>query len=260
MGKEVRLNRITEQGKMVCVPMDHGLSSGPIEGLINIDSAVRKVEEGGATAVILHKGIIKALKRPPRLGLIMHVSGSTSLGTTPNWKVGVGSVEEALLSGADGVSVHINIGGDNEQEMLTEIGFTADECDRWGIPLLAMMYPRGRNITDPFDPEVVAHVTRIGGELGADIVKTTYTGNPDSFREVVRACPVPVVIAGGPKADTDRTVLEMVAGAMEAGAIGVTFGRNVFQHRDPTAMTKALSLIIKEGTSVKEALEELEHD
>ncbi len=256
-GKEVRFSRITEEGKMVCVPMDHGLSSGPIEGLIDTESAIRKVEEGGATAVIIHKGIIKALKRPPRMGLIMHVSGSTGLGTTPNWKVGVGSVEEALLLGADGVSVHVNIGGDNEQEMLAEMGYVADECDRWGMPLLAMMYPRGRNIKDPFAPEVVAYVTRIGAELGADIVKTTYTGDTDSFREVVRACSVPVVIAGGPKAETDRMVLEMVAGAMEAGAIGVTFGRNVFQHRNPTAMTRALSVIIKKGVSVEEALEEL---
>lgn len=259
-GKDVRLARITDGGKMVCVPMDHGLSSGPIKGLEDMELAVKRVEMGGGTAVVVHKGIIKQLEKPPKLGLIMHLSGSTSLGTTPNWKVRVGSVEEALFLGADAVSVHINIGGENEAEMISKLGAVADECDRWGVPLLAMMYPRGKNIQNSMDPEVVAHVTRIGGELGADIVKTAYTGDPDSFKRVVRGCPSKVVIAGGPKAGTEREVLEMVVGAMEAGAIGVTFGRNVFQHSNPVAMLRALSMIIKEGASVEEALGELKHD
>ncbi|MFB0543578.1 MAG: 2-amino-3,7-dideoxy-D-threo-hept-6-ulosonate synthase [Candidatus Bathyarchaeia archaeon] len=257
-GKEIRLARITDGGKMVCVPMDHGLSSGPIKGLEDMKLAVKRVEMGGGTAVILHKGIIKQLEKPPKLGLIMHLSGSTSLGTIPNWKVRVGSVEEALFLGADAVSVHVNIGGDYEAEMLSKLGDVADECDQWGVPLLAMMYPRGKNIQNAMDPEVVAHVTRIGGELGADIVKTTYTGDPDSFKRVVESCPSKVVIAGGPKADTAREVLEIVAGAMEAGAIGVTFGRNVFQHSNPVAMLRALSMIVKEGASVEETLGELE--
>lgn len=256
-GKEVRFNRITDRGRMICIPMDHGLSMGPIKGLEDMRDIIEKVEAGGATAIIVHKGIIRMLEKPPRMGLIMHISGSTSLGV-PSWKVRVGSVEEAILLGADGVSVHVNIGGEDEPWMLEKLGEVADECDRWGMPFLAMMYPRGKNIKDPMDPEVIAHVTRIGGELGADIVKTTYTGDPDSFKRVVKSCPSPVVIAGGPKMDTDRAVLEMVAGAMEAGAIGVTFGRNVFQHRKPTAIVKALSAIIREGTSVDEALEVME--
>jgi len=259
-GKDVRLARITNGGKMVCVPMDHGLSSGSIKGLEDMELAVKRVEMGGGTAVVVHKGIIKRLEKPPKLGLIMHLSGSTSLGTTPNWKVRVGSVEEALFLGADAVSVHVNIGGDYEAEMLSKFGAVADECDQWGVPLLAMMYARGRNIQNPMDPEVVTHVTRIGGELGADIVKTTYTGDPDSFKRVVKSCPSKVVIAGGPKAETSREVLEMVAGAMEAGAIGVTFGRNVFQHSNPVEMLRAFSRIIKEGASIEEALGELEHD
>ncbi|MFQ5712192.1 MAG: 2-amino-3,7-dideoxy-D-threo-hept-6-ulosonate synthase [Candidatus Geothermarchaeales archaeon] len=255
-GKELRTSRITERGKMICVPMDHGISIGPVKGIKDIESTINRVQEGGATAVIVHKGIIKSLSKPPGLGLIMHLSGSTSLGV-PNWKVRVGSVEEAVLLGVDGVSVHVNIGDEKEPEMLAKLGQVADDCDRWGMPFLAMMYPRGKNIKDPNDPEVVAHVTRVAGELGADIVKTTYTGDPDSFRDVVRSSPVPVVIAGGPKCETEKEVLEMVAGAMEAGAMGVTFGRNVFQHDKPTAVVRALSMVIKEGASVDEALEAL---
>lgn len=259
-GKDIRLTKITDSGKMICVPMDHGLSLGPIKGLENMELAIKRVEMGGGTAIIVHKGIIQQLQNPPKMGLIMHLSGSTSLGTYPNWKTRVGSVDEALFLGADAVSIHVNIGGDHEAEMLSKFGTVAKECNRWGVPLLAMMYPRGKNIQNPLDPDVVAHVTRIGGELGADIVKTTYTGDPDSFKQVVKSCPSKVVIAGGPKAETDRQVLEMVAGAMEAGAIGVTFGRNVFQHSNPVAMLHALSTIIREGATAEEAFGELEND
>ncbi len=255
IGKRVRFKRITDRNKMICVPMDHGVSSGPIKGIERIYETIRKVEEGGATAIIVHKGIIRNLKDPPNLGIIVHLSGSTSLGTKPNFKVQVGSVEEAIYLGADAVSVHINIGGENEPEMLEKIGGIADACDAYGLPLVAMMYARGRNIKDPYNPSTVAHVTRIGGELGADIVKTTYTGNPETFRKVVESSPVPVVIAGGPKMETEREVFEMVEGAMEAGAIGVTFGRNVFQHEKPEAMLKALRTIIMDKTGVDEALE-----
>ena len=257
LGKKIRLKRILENGKMLCIPMDHGLSSGPLKGIENMDKIIQKIELGGATSTVLNKGIIKSLNHLPNLGLIMHLSGSTSLGNTPNWKVKVGDVKEALKLGADGVSVHINIGGDNEPEMLSKLAEIANESDTWGVPFLAMMYPRGENLKSPHDPETIAHVTRIGAELGADIVKTTYTGDPDSFRLVVESCPVPVVIAGGPKMNSDTEVLEMVEGAMEAGAIGVTFGRNVFQHKNPTSIVKALSMLIKQKTSVNEALEAL---
>lgn len=256
-GKEVRLNRITDDGRMLCVPMDHGVSSGPIRGVEDPEKTIHQVEKGGATSVITHKGIIRSLTHPRKLGLIMHLSASTSLGSTPNWKTRVGGVEEAVSLGADAVSVHINVGGDREPEMLSKMGAVAASCERWGMPLLAMMYPRGENLDDPYDPQVVAHVTRIGGELGADIVKTPYTGDPDSFETVVRGSPVPVVIAGGPKAETDVEVLSMVEGAVEAGAVGVTFGRNVFQHSSPAALVRSLSHIIKDGLSSEEALEVL---
>jgi len=255
--KGIRLSRITREGKMLCVPMDHGVTSGPIEGIVEIYETIKKVSRGGATAVILHKGILKNMPEIPRIGLIMHVSASTSLGPYPNLKVLVGGVEEAVRIGADAVSAHVNVGNREEPRMLEDLGLLADECDEWGMPLIAMMYPRGEKVEDPMDPEVVAHAARIGAELGADLVKTVYTGDPDTFKRVVKGCPVPVVIAGGPKASNDREVLEMAKGAMEAGAAGVTFGRNVFQHRDPEAMTRALAKIVFEGASVDEALEVL---
>ncbi|MEM3383599.1 MAG: 2-amino-3,7-dideoxy-D-threo-hept-6-ulosonate synthase [Nitrososphaerales archaeon] len=256
-GKKIRLDRITSNGKMICVPMDHGISIGPVKGLIDMDYIIKKVSEGGATAILVHKGIIRSLKEPPKIGMIMHLTGSTNLSLAPNRKVQVGFVEEAIRLGADAVSVHINIGCKEEHEMLEILGNLADECDAWGMPLIAMMYPRGENIKDPNNPEVVAHVARVGAELGADIIKTVYTGDPESFRRVVKGCPVPIVIAGGPKSETDRDVLEMAYGAIRAGAIGVAFGRNVFQHDHPDAIVRALKMIIMQGKSVEETLEVL---
>ena len=254
-GKQVRLSRITSNGRMLCVPFDHGVSIGPVKGLDTISETIEKVEQGGATAILVHKGIIRTLAKPARVGVIMHLSASTSLGLAPNRKVWVASVEEAIRLGADAVSVHVNVGSKEEPEMLVKLGTVADECDKWQIPFIAMMYPRGEGIKDPNDPDTLAHVARIGAELGADIVKTPYTGDTDSFRKVVRGCPAPVVIAGGPKSDSDHEVLQTASGAMKAGAYGVTFGRNVFQHEDPVKMVRALSLVVLENRSVEDALE-----
>lgn len=123
------------------------------------------------------------------------------------------------------------------------------------MPLLAMMYPRGRKIEDEHRADYIAHVARVGAELGADVVKTSYTGDPDSFREVVEGCPVPVVIAGGPRTDTEAEFLQMVADAIGAGGRGVAIGRNVFQHQDPTLITRRISSIVHHGATVEEALE-----
>ncbi|MBN2153341.1 MAG: fructose-bisphosphate aldolase, partial [Candidatus Lokiarchaeota archaeon] len=158
---------------------------------------------------------------------------------------------------ADAVSIHINIGDTDEPEMLQEMGDISSMCRFWGMPLVAMMYPRGPNIKIEHDPEVVNIAARVGAELGADIVKTNYTGNVDSFKEIVKGTPAPVIIAGGPKMNTVRDILTMVHEAViEAGAVGVAMGRNVWQSDDPTRMVQALSKIINENWTVDETLKE----
>ena len=254
-GKRVRLSRITEDGRMLCVPMDHGVSSGPIKGVDRIRETIRRLEGAGVTAILVHKGVLKSLPEPVKTGIIMHASASTSLSTSPNWKVRVASVEEAIRLGADAVSVHVNLGNRDEQNMLMKLGAIADECDRWGIPLIAMMYPRGENVKDPKDPMTIAHAARVGAELGADIVKAPMPSfDPEDIRIIVEGCPVPVVAAGGPRMDDDRKVLELAKAVVDAGGIGVTFGRNVFQHERPELMARALRAIIIEGSGVEEAL------
>ncbi len=261
LGKKVRLERIMNRKteRTVIVPMDHGISKGPIEGLQDMSGAVNKVAEGGANAVLLHKGIVRAGHRGygQDIGLIVHLSGSTTLGPDPNHKITVASVEEALRMSADAVSVHVNIGAENEPQQLREMGRIADECNRWGMPLIAMMYPRGEKVENEFDADAVSHAARVGAELGADIVKTNFTQTVSSFRSVTKGCPVPVVIAGGPKADTDKKILEMASKSIRAGGAGVSIGRNVFQHKNPSGMVRALSKIVHEGASPEEAEEEL---
>ena len=257
-GMDIRLSRILDNGRMLCIPMDHGISNGPIKGLEDIHDMIYRCASAGLTCVLVNKGIIKSMPRSPDIGLIVHFSASTSIGPAPNRKMLIGSVEEAIRLGADAVSVHINIGSKEEPEMLQKLGMIADKCNQWSVPLVAMMYPRGENIKNPHDPEIVAHAARVGAEAGADIVKAVYTGDPDSFKRVVRSCPVPLVIAGGPKANSDREILEMCSGAMSAGAKGVTFGRNIFQHKNPPAMERALRAIIIENRNAREALKELD--
>ena len=264
IGKSIRIERIMNRrtGRMIVVPMDHGVSSGPIEGLLDMPEAINAMAEGGANCVLVHKGIIGTGHRGygPDVGLIMHMSGSTSAGPDPDNKVLIASVEEAMKLGADAVSIHINIGAENEAEMLKSLGVVSATCREWGMPLLAMMYPRGKKIEKmggEHSVEAVKLAARCGAELGADIIKTNYTGDPDTFKEVTEGCPAPVVIAGGPKMDTDMDVLQMVKDSIEAGGAGTSIGRNVFQHVNPTAMVKAISKIVHDGSEVDVAIKEL---
>ena len=258
IGKRIRIDRIVNRNtkRTVIIPMDHGITMGPIKGLYDMRSIVNQVAEGGANAVLLHKGIIRAGYRGygKDIGLIMHLSGSTKLGPDPNAKVQVADVMEAIRLGADAVSVHINVGSKTEQEQLRFLGQVAKVCDDWGMPLLAMMYPRGEKIENQYDVDVVKHAVRIGAELGADIVKTNYTGSEETFREVVRGCPVPVVMAGGPKTETNEEFCQMVHLSIRAGGAGVAAGRNVFQHEDPAKMVRVLCSIVHESLDVKTTL------
>ena len=121
-GFQIRMDRILRKGKMLCIPMDHGISNGPMEGLENPSEIIQKCEHHGLTSIIINKGIIKSLPRSLRIGILVHYSASTSLSMSPNRKMLTGSVEEALRLGADGVSLHINVGGKEEPEMLEQLG------------------------------------------------------------------------------------------------------------------------------------------
>ncbi len=264
IGKKVRMERLIrrETGRSVIVPMDHGVSVGPIEGLIDMGKTVNEVAEGGANAVLGHLGLPLHGHRGygKDIGLILHLSASTSLNSDPNEKVLVSTVERTIKMGADGVSIHVNLGAETEGRMLQDFGTISLSCMEWGMPLLAMMYCRGDKIKNQYDVKVVKHAARVAAELGADMVKVNYTGSPKSFEQVVKGCSIPVLIAGGERMETDEEVLEMVRGSVDAGGSGVSIGRNVFQAKSPKKMVQAICAIVHEGANVKQAMGILKSD
>ena len=172
----------------------------------------------------------------------------------PNAKQLVCTVEEAIKLGADAVSIHINLGAETDKEMLQQLGYVSHRCWEWQMPLVAMMYTRGPKIKNEFDVANVKHAARVAAELGADIVKVAYTGSSESFAEVVEGCPVPVVIAGGEKMDSDEHVFQMINDALSAGAMGVSIGRNAFQHEKPEEFVQAVSKMVHDNAGVEEAV------
>lgn len=236
------------------VPLDHGISMGPIDGIEKPARPLQAAATGGATCTALHKGLVHIAKRAvPDLPILLHVSASTDVGPDPHEKRLVASVEDARRMDCAGVSFHLNLGARTEAQMLQDAGHVTSEAAAAGLPVLGMIYPRGPAIADPHDPQLVAHAARLGAELGCDIVKVPYTGDAASFKHVVAGCPVPVIIAGGPRRTDAKSnpgaahppasfdqFLEDVANAAKAGARGVSIGRNVFQHSEPA---KAMSAI-----------------
>ncbi len=152
------------------------------------------------------------------------------------------------------IPIYINLGDPNERVMLADFGRVAEACDNWHMPLLAMVYARGPEVKNSFDPAAIAHCARVGVELGADIVKVSYTGDVASFADVVAGCCVPVVIAGGERMNSDREVLQMVYDSLQAGGSGISMGRNVFQHPRRVELVRALRAIVHENASVDQAL------
>ncbi|OGP66542.1 MAG: fructose-bisphosphate aldolase [Deltaproteobacteria bacterium RBG_13_47_9] len=261
IGKRIRMERIMdrETGKTVIVPMDHGVTIGPVAGLINLQETVDAVTNGGANAFVVHKGVAEAghRRKGKDVGLIIHLSASTRIAPDPNSKTMVCTVEEAIKLGADAVSIHVNLGSEDERTMLNDLGHVGRVAMEWGMPLLAMMYTRGPKIKNEYDVGLVKHAARVGAELGADIVKVVYTGSLESFREVVEGCFVPVVIAGGEKMENDEDIFEMVKEAMAAGGAGVSIGRNIFQHRAPEKIVQKISQIVHHRSVVEEKVKDL---
>ena len=259
LGKGVRLERIFNRntGRTIIVPMDHGVTVGPIYGLVDFKGTVNRVADGGANAVLMHKGLPRCTHRGygKDIGLILHLSASTKLSPQPNAKRLVATVEDALRLGADGVSVHVNLGDETEGRMLEDLGNVCSIAANWGVPVLAMMYARGPKIANEYAPDIVMHCARVGQELGADVIKVNYTGDIKSFSEVVEACCVPVVIAGGEKMENTRDIVQMVHDSIQAGGAGLSVGRNVFQHGDPELLVKALHGVVHEDWDVEQAME-----
>jgi len=247
-GRALRLRRLFRHGdgRLFTVPLDHSVTDGPITRHGDLDELVGELARNGADAVVLHKGSVRYV-RPQwfqETSLIVHLSASTSRAADPDAKFLVGNVEEAVRLGADAVSVHVNLGSRTEARQIADLATTAEACDRWNLPLLAMVYPRGPRLGDGRDPALVAHAVTIAADLGADVVKTVLPDPVSALGDITRGCPIPVLVAGGASAAAADDVFGRVRAAIVGGAAGVAVGRNVFQAPDPGAMTRKLGDLV----------------
>lgn len=254
MLKDKRLKRLfNDSGKITVMPLDHGITLGPIKGLNHFEKNVEVLLKN-IDSVILQKGMIMRhyeMLCDKNLGLIMHLSGNTNLSPQNNQKILTGTVEEAMQLGCDAVSIHINVGSKFDTEMFKDFAQVSKECYQNGMPLLAMMYARGDNIESECDVKYIKHIARVAEEMGADIVKVNYTGSRESFKEVADGCNIPIIMAGGDVVDL-KVLANNVNDVMESGAGGVAIGRNVFQAEEPEKVLFTINQLVHNRAGIDE--------
>jgi len=271
LGKVLRWYRLfrPDTGNSIVVAMDHGLFLGPIAGVENLRDAVKRVMEGQPDGLQLSAGAARAVSEALRgknaPAFVLRLDATNIWRSQPEPKEGyhalVASVEEAVRLGADAVVAFFFVGYETDQqeaENLERLATIATVCRQWGVPFIVepLVIEKGSHAVR--DPQRVQLAVRIASELGADALKVDYMGDPKSFAQVVESAFVPILVRGGPKMETEEAMLRMVKEAMEAGARGIVFGRNIWQHPNPAAILTALRAIIHEGASVAEAMERLQ--
>ncbi|MEW6046646.1 MAG: 2-amino-3,7-dideoxy-D-threo-hept-6-ulosonate synthase [Bacillota bacterium] len=257
LGKRVRLRRLlnASSGRLLTITVDHGIARGVLPGLIDVQRAIDEIVWGVPDAMTMHKGIAERCFEP-HAGKVPLIIKCTSF--SPYHKtldVWVTDVEEAIRLGADAISMGVIVGGEHQPKMLENLGRLVKEAESLGLPVVTHIYPRGEYVEDQYHFENVRYAVRVGAELGVDVIKTHYTGSPDTFAKVVEAVPVPVVLAGGEGGKALEDYLRMTRDALDAGAAGVAYGRFVWQNEEPGAVVRALRAIIHENRTVEEALE-----
>lgn len=242
-GKTIRLNRILSNNKILSVPLDHGMTNGPISNLGRFCTLVSKVVNAGATCIICHKGMVRFLPNLHQTGLVIHLSASTDLVNEVNKSL-VCNVEEALKYGADAVSVHVNIGNSFEPYMIKDLSYISSQCNDFGMPLIAMMYVRDDFNVNINDCSKLEHAVRIASELGADIVKISSPSTIKELKSIVTNSPIPIIVAGGERYSDDSQLIEKTRSLMTTGIAGVSFGRNIFKSDSPGDTVSSLRNII----------------
>jgi DhnA family fructose-bisphosphate aldolase class Ia len=265
-GKQIRLNRLIQKETNTCLicAIDHGMTSPVfLDGLYDTPARVREAIAGGANVLMLGRGVAKHtaqhFQRDTSLALMLTASAAgrpSGALITP-----IGSVEEALRSGADAVVVYVALAGDNEPEAIRYLSDVGETCERLGMPFIAEAeYPNAyqslSRMASTLGPDYLMRNARLCAELGADIVKVNWSGDAASFAAIIRGCDRPVVLAGGSLIPDDE-LLGRMAAARAAGAVGCSVGRNIFQHQRPEAITRAISRIFRDGWPAAQAHEEL---
>jgi len=245
-GKQIRLSRILHQGGgTIVVAFDHPLVHGPIPGTTDPGGQIRRFSNAQVDAILINFGNIRffaeaaATQKMP--GLIARLDWTTALGSATGLPQDqfqscvVASVGDAVRAGADAVIVFLILGSGHaefEKEEIARVGSVARECEQLGVPLIVESLARGPKVQNPCDPKWLKLHSRVAAELGADLIKTEYSGDPNSMKEIVRDCPIPILVLGGSRSGSDEDVLKSVRSIKKSGAAGIFFGRNVFQADD----------------------------
>jgi fructose-bisphosphate aldolase/2-amino-3,7-dideoxy-D-threo-hept-6-ulosonate synthase len=265
IGKSMRLRRImdSETGTTVMFAFSHGTSAPEVlPGLENPTRIVEAAASGGADCVFLAPGLIEAVGdvvTTTSLGVAVKVSATASRGGKPYQEVLTTSIERSLELGADAVVALIPFAPENEPDVIALTATLGEACGRWGMPFIAEAeYPNSyygtENFAESWGVPYLKRSARLCAELGADIVKSNWTGSVDTFAEIVESVPVPVVVAGGSRV-SDLDLLQNLQAAREAGAIGCSVGRNIFQHPAPERMVRAIAAVFKDGAGAQEAFD-----
>jgi fructose-bisphosphate aldolase / 2-amino-3,7-dideoxy-D-threo-hept-6-ulosonate synthase len=264
-GKSLRLRRIIdpETATSVMFAFSHGTSAPEVlPGLEEPTRVVEAAASGGADCVFLAPGLIEAVSdviAATSLGVVVKVTATASRGGEPYQEVLTTSVERSLELGADAVVALIPFAPENEPDVIRITAKLGEACGKWGIPFIAEAeYPNSyygtENFADTWGVPYLKRSARLCAELGADIVKSNWTGSVDTFAEIVESVPIPVVVAGGSRV-SDLDLLQNLHAAREAGAIGCSVGRNIFQHPAPERMVRAIAAVFKGGCGAQEAFE-----
>ncbi|TMD22981.1 MAG: hypothetical protein E6I99_08590 [Chloroflexi bacterium] len=267
LGKSMRLKRVIDQsGVSVICALDHGMTAPTfLEPLSDIEQRTREAVTGGANVIMMSKGMIRYAVDAfsPTTSLALLLSASANPGEARPAVIQIAQVEEASRLGADAVVLFTALGGEHEAAMIRILSDVGRESALLGIPLIAeaefpTTYASVEELSERYGFEYLRRSVRLCAELGADIVKTNWPGDEDAFGKLVRAVNgVPVVLAGGSRVE-DAELLRRMECAMQAGAIGCSVGRNIFMHRSPEAITRALSRVIRDRWPARKALAELE--
>ncbi len=254
-GKRIRLQRILrhDRGALV-IAFDHALVLGPIPGTLDPARQIQRFVEAQADAILLNLGTVRyfaeAVASGHIPGLIVRLDWTTAFNDSA--KVApkgfqtclVAHPEDALRAGADAVITFLFVGsGDAEFEKkeVRRVGRLARECERLGMPLIVESLARGAQVKNPRDSRWLMLHTRMAAELGADVIKTENAEDVETMRDVVRSCPIPILVLGGTRTSSDQEVLSVVRAIMQSGAAGVFFGRNIFQSDNMPELLRRVS-------------------
>ena len=249
-GQQNRLSRIInpKTGRTVMLAVDHGYFQGPTTGLQKPGETIKPLIPYADT-LMLTRGVLRNCIDPGiNKGIVLRVSGGTSILKELSNEGITTSVEEAVRLNVDAITLSIFVGGEYERQTLLALGELVNQGNKYGIPVLAVTAV-GREMAR--DSRYLGLASRIAAELGAHFVKTYYC---EDFEKIVESCPVPIVIAGGKKLP-ERDALEMAHNAVSRGAAGVDMGRNIFQSDCPVGMIKAVRSIVHKKASVDEGYE-----